>query len=46
MRPLNIAVDDAVLDDLRRRLELARWPAELPDSNRYTRACQGHGRSS
>jgi microsomal epoxide hydrolase len=32
MTPFDIAVDDADLDDLRRRLESARWPAELPGS--------------
>ena len=28
--PFTIAVDDAQLVDLRRRLESARWPAEIP----------------
>jgi epoxide hydrolase len=30
MEPFTIAVPDALLDDLRRRLEASRWPAELP----------------
>lgn len=32
MKPFPIAVADADLDDLQRRLDNARWPAELPDS--------------
>ena len=32
MKPLTLAVADSELDDLRRRLESARWPAELPGS--------------
>ena len=30
--PFHIDIADSALDDLRRRLELARWPAELEDS--------------
>lgn len=30
MKPFPISVADATLDDLRRRLEAARWPTELP----------------
>jgi epoxide hydrolase len=32
IEPFTIRVDDAVLDDLRRRLEFARFPDELPDA--------------
>lgn len=32
MMPFPIAVPDSALDDLRRRLDTARWPAELPGS--------------
>jgi pimeloyl-ACP methyl ester carboxylesterase len=32
MEPFRIAVPDAQLDDLRRRLESARWPAEIEDA--------------
>jgi len=32
MKPFPIAVPDSALDDLHRRLENARWPAELVDS--------------
>ena len=30
MQPFEIAVSDAVLDDLRQRLSLTRWPDEMP----------------
>jgi pimeloyl-ACP methyl ester carboxylesterase len=30
MRPFRIEIDEAQLDDLRRRLAATRWPAELP----------------
>ena len=32
VRPFEIAVDDAVLDDLRQRLADTRWPDEIPGS--------------
>lgn len=32
MEPYLIDIPDATLDDLRRRLESTRWPAELPDA--------------
>ena len=32
VRPFTIAVEDSVLDDLRRRLADTRWPGELPGS--------------
>jgi microsomal epoxide hydrolase len=32
LAPFPIAVPDSALDDLRRRLDNARWPAELADS--------------
>ena len=30
MEPFEIAISDAVLDDLRQRLSLTRWPDEMP----------------
>ena len=30
MQPYPIAIEQTQLDDLQRRLESARWPAELP----------------
>jgi len=32
VKPFTIEVPDAVLDDLRRRLEATRWPGEIPGS--------------
>jgi microsomal epoxide hydrolase len=32
MKPFPIAIPDSVLDDLQRRLDGARWPAELPEA--------------
>jgi pimeloyl-ACP methyl ester carboxylesterase len=32
-KPFTISVEDAVLSDLRRRLDATRWPDEIPDSN-------------
>ena len=32
VRPFEIAVDDATLDDLRQRLAGTRWPDEIPGS--------------
>ena len=34
LEPFTVAVADAQLDDLRRRLESARWPAELDELGR------------
>src|SRR5689334_23015205 len=31
-RPFQLAVPDAVLEDLRRRLKATRWPEPLPDA--------------
>ena len=33
VRPFEIAVDDATLDDLRQRLADTRWPDEIPGSD-------------
>jgi pimeloyl-ACP methyl ester carboxylesterase len=37
VKPFSVAVDDEVLDDLRRRLDATRWPDEAPDAE------PGHG---
>ena len=34
VKPFTVAVDDDVLDDLRRRLDATRWPDEAPDAAR------------
>ena len=33
MKPFEVRVDEAVLDDLRRRLDATRWPDEAPDAS-------------
>lgn len=33
MKPFRVEVDDATIEDLRRRLERTRWPDQIPGSD-------------